>query len=54
VTPQEKACIRDLAFALRRIALWSRKAYPSPTTEDMVSAVETRLQAVADRLGDEG
>jgi hypothetical protein len=44
-------CVKDLAFAVRRIGLWARKAHPAPETDEMVTAVETRLRAIAARLG---
>jgi CHAD domain-containing protein len=43
--------IKDLAFAVRRLALWARKAHPAPETDEMVQAVEKRLRAIAARLG---
>jgi hypothetical protein len=45
--------VKDLAFAVRRIGLWARKAFPSSDTDGMVQAVEKRLSAIAARLGSE-
>ncbi len=43
--------VKDLAFAIRRIGLWARKAHPAPESEELVHAIEKRLEAVAVRLG---
>jgi hypothetical protein len=43
--------VKDLAFAVRRIGRWARRAYPSPETEELVNAVEKRLSAIAARIG---
>ena len=43
--------VKDLAFAVRRIGLWARKAYPAQASDEMVRAVEKRLSVIAARLG---
>ena len=43
--------VKDLVFAVRRIAKWARVAYPAPPTSEMLNDVEKRLSAIAARLG---
>lgn len=55
MTPKElRESIKDLAFFARRIGIWARRtAHPGPESEDLVQAIETRLSAIAARLGND-
>jgi hypothetical protein len=45
--------VRDLAFVVRRVTPWARRAHPAPESEELFHAVEKRLEAVEARLGAE-